>query len=119
MKAITYERYGHARLTTGATLLEARDEAALAEALAAAPELAARVRPLGPTTALCAPGPGVPESGGPGSGSRTSGGSEPHAAIATMKQMSARAARFELVSNAAPPGARSPTCARGPLTHRR
>jgi hypothetical protein len=47
--------YGHARLTRGAMLLEADDEATLREALAAAPVAAARARLLAPTAALVPP----------------------------------------------------------------
>jgi hypothetical protein len=47
---------GRTRLTTGFTLLEASDEAALVEALAAAPEIAARCRRITPTLALAHPG---------------------------------------------------------------
>jgi hypothetical protein len=47
--------WGQTRLTTGFTLLEASDEAALVEALAAAPEIAARCRRITPTLALAHP----------------------------------------------------------------
>jgi hypothetical protein len=49
------EQWGHTRILAGYTLLEASDEATLVEALAAAPELAARCRRLGPTLALAPP----------------------------------------------------------------
>ena len=49
------EQWGRTRILTGYTLLEASDEATLVEALAAAPELAARCRRLGPTLALAPP----------------------------------------------------------------
>jgi hypothetical protein len=52
--------YGDARIETGWALLEARDEAALREALAYAPEIAARVRLLAPTLALVRPADLVP-----------------------------------------------------------
>ncbi|HEY7093685.1 MAG TPA: hypothetical protein VH393_10920 [Ktedonobacterales bacterium] len=48
--------WGRTRLTTGFTLLEASDEAALVEALAAAPDIAARCRRITPTLALAHPG---------------------------------------------------------------
>ncbi len=48
--------WGRIRLTTGFTLLEASDEAALVEALAAAPDIAARCRRITPTLALAHPG---------------------------------------------------------------
>jgi len=48
--------WGRTRLTTGFTLLEASDEASLVEALAAAPEIAARCRRITPTLALAHPG---------------------------------------------------------------
>ncbi|HEX5547778.1 MAG TPA: hypothetical protein VFX24_10225 [Ktedonobacterales bacterium] len=47
--------WGHTRLTTGFTLLEASDEAALVEALAAVPEIADRCRRITPTLALAQP----------------------------------------------------------------
>ena len=47
--------WGRTRLTTGFTLLEASDEAALVEALAAAPDIAARCRRITPTLALAHP----------------------------------------------------------------
>ncbi|HEX5440186.1 MAG TPA: hypothetical protein VFW76_04840, partial [Ktedonobacterales bacterium] len=47
--------WGRTRLTTGFTLLEASDEAALVEALAAAPDIAARCRHITPTLALAHP----------------------------------------------------------------
>lgn len=49
-------QWGRTRLTTGFTLLEASDEAALVEALAAAPDIAARCRRITPTLALAHPG---------------------------------------------------------------
>ncbi len=48
-------RYGDARIEAGWALLEARDEAALREALAYAPAIAARARLLAPTLALVHP----------------------------------------------------------------
>jgi len=47
--------YGDARIEAGWALLEARDEVALREALAYAPEIAARTRLLAPTLALVHP----------------------------------------------------------------
>jgi len=47
--------WGKTRILTGYTLLEASDEATLVEALAAAPDLAARCRRLSPTLALVPP----------------------------------------------------------------
>ena len=47
--------YGDARIEVGWALLEARDEVALREALAYAPEIAARARLLSPTLALVHP----------------------------------------------------------------
>jgi hypothetical protein len=47
-------RYGHARITSGQTLLEADDAATLQEALAAAPAVAARTCLLAPHLALAA-----------------------------------------------------------------
>jgi len=47
--------WGHTRITTGFTLVEASDEAALMEALAAAPDIAARCRRVTPTLALAHP----------------------------------------------------------------
>ncbi len=47
--------YGTARLYSGWALIEGRDEATLAEALAASPAVAARMRRLAPTVALAAP----------------------------------------------------------------
>ncbi len=47
--------WGHTRITTGFTLLEANDEATLVEALSAAPDIAARCRRIGPTLALAHP----------------------------------------------------------------
>lgn len=47
-----YAAYGAARITRGMALLEAADEAALAEALAYVPSVAARARRLSPTLAL-------------------------------------------------------------------
>ena len=44
--------YGASRIYSGWTLVEGRDEATLAEALAAAPDLAQRVRRLSPSVAL-------------------------------------------------------------------
>jgi hypothetical protein len=49
-------RYGQARVFERVALLEARDELALAEALAYAPAIAARARRIGPATALLASG---------------------------------------------------------------
>jgi hypothetical protein len=46
--------YGASRIYSGWTLVEGRDEATLAEALAAAPDLAQRVRRLSPAVALAA-----------------------------------------------------------------
>ena len=48
-------RHGRAHLSSGMTLLEATDEAALTEALAAVPHNAGRCRRLGSTAALIAP----------------------------------------------------------------
>lgn len=45
-------RYGSSRIETGWTLIEARDEATLAEALAQTPDIAARARRLDATLAL-------------------------------------------------------------------
>lgn len=45
-------RYGMSRIESGWALVEAGDEAILAEALAQVPEIAARSRPIGPTLAL-------------------------------------------------------------------
>jgi hypothetical protein len=50
-----HAEWGHTRITTGFTLLEASDEATLVEALAAAPEIAARCRRIGPALALVLP----------------------------------------------------------------
>ena len=50
-----HAEWGHTRITTGFTLLEASDEATLVEALAAAPEIAARCRRIGPALALALP----------------------------------------------------------------
>ncbi|GEM_PF-938878 len=47
--------YGAARIESGWALIEARDEPTLREALAAAPEIAARARLLSPTQALLRP----------------------------------------------------------------
>ncbi|HEY7342484.1 MAG TPA: hypothetical protein VH591_16540 [Ktedonobacterales bacterium] len=47
--------WGRSRFRTGFTLLEASDEATLVEALAAAPEIAARCRRIAPTLALAHP----------------------------------------------------------------
>jgi hypothetical protein len=47
--------YGRARLAEGMALLEAKDEAVLAEALASAPELALRVHRLSPSAVLVPP----------------------------------------------------------------
>ncbi|HEX6796389.1 MAG TPA: hypothetical protein VF116_01605 [Ktedonobacterales bacterium] len=44
--------YGASRIERGWTLIEARDAAVLAEALAASPEIAARSRPIAPAVAL-------------------------------------------------------------------
>ncbi|HLZ24394.1 MAG TPA: hypothetical protein VKQ30_19945 [Ktedonobacterales bacterium] len=52
--AVWRTRYGSSRIESGWTLLEARDEATLAEALAQAPEIAARARRLAPSLALAA-----------------------------------------------------------------
>jgi hypothetical protein len=49
-------KYGRARIVEHVTLLEARDEPTLAEALAYAPAIAARTRQVGPAMALLAPG---------------------------------------------------------------
>lgn len=49
------EAYGQTRIETAWALLEARDAPALAEALAAAPDIAARCRHLGDTFALVPP----------------------------------------------------------------
>ncbi|MBF6591720.1 MAG: hypothetical protein IVW57_14520, partial [Ktedonobacterales bacterium] len=48
-------RYGRTRIADGMTLVEAADEAALIEALALAPALAARCHRLGPALALLSP----------------------------------------------------------------
>lgn len=50
-----HAEWGHTRITTGFTLLEASDEATLVEALAAAPEIAARCRRIGPALAWALP----------------------------------------------------------------
>ena len=50
-----HAEWGHTRITTGFTLLEASDEATLVEALAAAPEIAARCRRIGLALALVLP----------------------------------------------------------------
>lgn len=50
-----HAEWGRTRILTGYTLLEASDEATLVEALAAAPDLAARCRRLSPTLALAPP----------------------------------------------------------------
>ena len=47
--------WGHTRITTGYTLFEAADEATLVEALAVAPDVAARCRRIGPALALVLP----------------------------------------------------------------
>jgi hypothetical protein len=47
--------WGRTRITTGFTLLEANDEAALVEALAVAPDIAAHCHRIGPTLALTRP----------------------------------------------------------------
>jgi hypothetical protein len=46
------QRYGRTSIAHGWTLVEARDEATLREALAYVPEIAARCRQLGPSLAL-------------------------------------------------------------------
>lgn len=51
--------YGSTRVTRGGTLIEAQDEAALTEALAYAPEIAARCRRLAPALALATPADGA------------------------------------------------------------
>ena len=48
--------YGHSRIQTGWALIEAQDEAALVEALATLPDLAARCRRIAPSIALVPPG---------------------------------------------------------------
>lgn len=50
-----HAQWGATRITTGYTLLEASDEATLVEALAAAPEIAARCRRVGHAFALALP----------------------------------------------------------------
>jgi len=50
-----HAEWGHTRITAGFTLLEANDEATLVEALAAAPDIAARCRRIGPALALALP----------------------------------------------------------------
>jgi hypothetical protein len=50
-----HTEWGKTRILTGYTLVEASDEATLVEALAAAPDLAARCRRLRPTLALAPP----------------------------------------------------------------
>ncbi|HET9980133.1 MAG TPA: hypothetical protein VFQ32_06805 [Ktedonobacterales bacterium] len=50
-----HTEWGKTRILTGYTLVEASDEATLVEALAAAPDLAARCRRLSPTLALAPP----------------------------------------------------------------
>lgn len=51
-----HSRWGGTRITMGYTLIEASDEATLVEALAAAPEAAARCQRIGPALALALPG---------------------------------------------------------------
>lgn len=51
--------YGASRLTRGGTLVEAQDEATLTEALAYAPEIAARCRRVAPALALAEPDDGA------------------------------------------------------------
>lgn len=51
-----HSRWGGTRITAGYTLIEASDEATLVEALAAAPEVAARCQRIGPAMALALPG---------------------------------------------------------------
>lgn len=53
------EAHGRSRIEQGGTLIEAQDEATLAEALAYAPEIAARSRRIGPALALAAPADGA------------------------------------------------------------
>lgn len=53
--AAWHAAYGRTRIATGWTLVEARDDVALAEALAALPQVAARSTRVGPTLALVSP----------------------------------------------------------------
>lgn len=53
------EAYGGARIARGLALVEARDEVALTEALACAPEVAARCRRLAPALAVASPTDGA------------------------------------------------------------
>jgi hypothetical protein len=53
--AAWHQQYGRTRITVGWALLEARDEATLAEALAAVPAVASGCKRLGPAAALVPP----------------------------------------------------------------